>query len=321
MSKRLIAVALTVAVGALIPPAGIRAQQAPAAQPDVYLAPLLQPNRGPLTIGPLVNISNGPDYDNQPSFLPDSSAVLFSSKRDGKQNDIYRYDIATKALTQLTHTPESEFSPLVTPDGKTFSVVRVEADGTQRLWRFDLDGTNPKLVIANTKQVAYYVWIDPTHVAVYVLVASDAPSTLQVVDTTTGASKVIDSDIGHTLLIDPKSHLLTYVKKKSNGNWAVEQSDPSSADTYLVNWNIGAPETEDFAFVSDEMAFISHESRIWLSGLGVTKNPPPGPSFEFINFTATIAADFTGGPVKNITRLAVSPDGKWIAIVAEPVAK
>ena len=34
--------------------------------------------------------------------------MLFSSNRDGKQNDIYRYDIATKTVTQLTHTPENE---------------------------------------------------------------------------------------------------------------------------------------------------------------------------------------------------------------------
>ena len=46
--------------------------------------------------GPWINISNSPGYDNQPSFLPDSSAVLFSSNRDGKQTDIYRYDIAVE---------------------------------------------------------------------------------------------------------------------------------------------------------------------------------------------------------------------------------
>ena len=41
---------------------------------------------------------------------------------------------------RVTNTPESEYSPTVTPDGAHISVIRVEADGTQRLWRFTLDG-------------------------------------------------------------------------------------------------------------------------------------------------------------------------------------
>ena len=82
-------------------------QQPPAT--EVYL-------RAMQGTSPWLNISNSPGYDNQPSFLPDSSAVLFSSNRDGKQTDIYRFDIASrtdgpKALTQLTKTTEAEYSP------------------------------------------------------------------------------------------------------------------------------------------------------------------------------------------------------------------
>jgi len=58
----------------LMPP-----QQAPPAT-EVYLA-TLDPSAG---VTSWMNISNSPGYDNQPSFLPDSSAILFSSNRDGK---------------------------------------------------------------------------------------------------------------------------------------------------------------------------------------------------------------------------------------------
>ena len=50
------------------------------------------------------------------AFLPDGSGLLFTSNRDGKQTDIYRYDIASARCHQVTRTPESEYSPLVTPD-------------------------------------------------------------------------------------------------------------------------------------------------------------------------------------------------------------
>src|SRR5678815_4403433 len=117
------AVGLVSVIGVACAAIALTAQQVPAT--EVYLAPV----RAGATpqIGAWVNISNDPEYDNQPSFLPDSS-VLFTSRRDGKQTDIYRFVPATKAITQLTHTAESEYSATPTPDGKTFSVIRVEAD-------------------------------------------------------------------------------------------------------------------------------------------------------------------------------------------------
>src|SRR5262247_3662499 len=88
------------ALSLLVNVSSLSGQQAPPAT-EVYLASLPVPADGVLQA---VNISNSPGYDNQPSFLPDSTAVLFSSNRDGKQMDIYRYDIATKAVKQLTNT-------------------------------------------------------------------------------------------------------------------------------------------------------------------------------------------------------------------------
>ena len=64
--------------------------------------------------------------------------MLFSSNRDGKQHDIYRYDIATKAVTRVTNTSEDEHWPIMTPDGRTFSAVR---GAQQQLWRLNLDGS------------------------------------------------------------------------------------------------------------------------------------------------------------------------------------
>jgi len=125
------------------------AAQAPPAT-EIYLTDL-QVDRFPLVgaTDTFINASGNPGYDNQPSFTADSASMLFTSNRDGKQTDIFRYDVAAKATVQLTDTPESEYSPLVTPDGRTFSAVRVEADGMQRLWRFDADGSNPRLVLEN----------------------------------------------------------------------------------------------------------------------------------------------------------------------------
>ena len=185
-------------------------QQPPAT--EIYLV-AWSFDKAKTVVGAVVNISNSPGYDNQPSFLPDGSGILFTSNRDGKQTDIYRYDFAAKSVTQLTHTSEGEYSPLVTPDGKSFSVIRTEADGTQRLWRFDLDGTNPRLVLENVKPVGYHVWIDATHLALFVLGGQGQPSTLQLADTTTGKAEVIDSRIGRSLHRRPGTGTISYVSQ------------------------------------------------------------------------------------------------------------
>jgi hypothetical protein len=55
----------------------------------------------------------------------------------------------------LYNAPESECSPAVTPDGGPIFRVRVEVEGTQRLWRLN-DGKQPELVLADVKAVGYY---------------------------------------------------------------------------------------------------------------------------------------------------------------------
>ena len=140
---------------ALLVAAALTGQAAPS-PPDteVFLASL-SVRDGKIEIGKPINISNSPGYDNQPAFTPDGQSVLFTSVRGGRKpdpansaatgSDIYRYEIATERLSQVTNTPEAEYSPTVTPDGSHISVIRVEADGTQRLVaicsRWDAAGT------------------------------------------------------------------------------------------------------------------------------------------------------------------------------------
>src|SRR5262249_19832508 len=139
--------------------------------------------RGQPAVARAVNITHTPGYDNQPSFTPDGAGLLFTSNRGGTQTDIYRYDIAAATTARLTDTPESEYSPTVTPDGKHLSVIRVEGDGTQRLWRFTLEGTEPELVLERVKPVGYHAWADDHTVALFVL---GQPTTLQLADTRSG---------------------------------------------------------------------------------------------------------------------------------------
>ena len=293
------------------------APQQPPPATEVYLADLGAP-ADPKFDGALLNISNNPYYDNQPSFTPDGRAILFTSVRGGAaaKSDIYRYDIASKALTQLTHTEEAEYSPLVTPDGKTFSVIRVEADNTQRLWRFDLDGTNPRLVLENIKPVGYQAWIDATHLGLFVLGAQREPSTLQLADVTTGKAEIIDSNIGRGLAIRPNTATLTYVSKATTP-WTLQGVGADRKPQIIgpLTAGPGGPNVEDYSWdpsFARGRIFLGAGAKLW------AYNPflRDAEQWEMI-------ADFSSSSVGKISRLAASLSGGHlrIAFVAEPVAK
>ena len=166
----------------------------PAATPppsDIFIIDVASHN-GKMKLGPPVKITTWVGYNNQPSFLPDGQSVLYTSIRD-KQADIYRYDIRRSATTQITKTPESEYSPTLMPDGRSISVVRVEADGTQRLWKFPLDGGTPSLILEKIKPVGYHLWIDDHTLALFIL---GKPNTLQIVDTRTEETETIAENPG-----------------------------------------------------------------------------------------------------------------------------
>jgi hypothetical protein len=277
-------------------------QQAAVPATEVFLAPLTGGADG---IGPAINVSNNPGYDNQPSFLPDSRAILFSSNRDGKQMDIYRYDLAAKKVSQLTNTPEGEYSPTVTPDKKTFSVIRTEADGTQRLWRFNLDGSKPRLVLENVKPVGYHAWIDATHLALFILGAGGgAPATLQLADTKTGLATVAATGIGRSVLIRPKKGTVSYLATGETPRVLKELVPKTGASTKLIAPVEGS---QDCAWLPDGRLLMARGTTISVWAPGST--------------TWSKFADVGTPSVTSITRMAVSPNGKWLAFVAEPVAK
>ena len=282
----------------------IAGQQAPPAT-EVYVASLAM-GATPAASAPVVNISNSPGYDNQPSFLPDGSGVLFASGRNDQPTDIYRYVFATQQLTQLTTTPEAEYSPLVAPDRTSFTVIRVEADKTQRLWRFDLDGTNPRLVLEHVKPVGYHLWIDETRLALFVLGGAGQPNTLQLADTKTGKAEVIDSGIGRSIQLRPGTRTVSYIVKPAGGQWVVKSFDPDTrAITTLVE-TADKNTSEDTAWLGNWLLMSSGTSVLGWNGSG----------------SWITVGDFASAGIARISRLAVAPAGAGItprlALVAEP---
>jgi dipeptidyl aminopeptidase/acylaminoacyl peptidase len=251
-------------------------------------------------VGAPTNASNNRDYDNQPFFTPDGRTILFTSKRDGRQTDIYQYDLATKSLMQLTSTPESEYSPTITPAGNAFSVIRVEVDGTQRLWQFPLaKGGTPTLLRPDLKPVGYHAWIDASRLAVFVL---GTPATLRFVDLESGSAGVVADTIGRCLQHVPGRGSMSFVQKgKEKEPWTISEIDPETRKITAITETL--PGREDYAWTPDGALLMADGSRLFMW----TRESPKWRQI----------ADLAPAGLKSITRLAVSPDGHQLALVAE----
>ncbi len=268
---------------------------------DVFLAPLAR--RGDsLIVGAAENVTHRPGYDNQPSFLPDASAFLYTVIGADAQADTWRYDIRAGRSSRVTATPESEYSPTVIPGAPRFSVVRVERDSSQRLWSFALNGTDPQLVLADLLPVGYHAWLGPNRLLAYVL---GSPSTLHVIDRSGANDEVRARDIGRALQRIPGQGWYSFTRRDGERvMWIVSQPFEGGPVAPLVR----APADNEYHVWTPEGALLSASE-----GAIVRWNARTGDDGEWLPI-ATIPG------VKNISRLAVSPDGRWLAFVAEPVA-
>ncbi len=261
---------------------------------DIFIIDLK--GEGKLKLGQPVKITNWVGYNNQPSFLPDGQSILYTSIRD-KQADIYRYEIHGGATTQITNTPESEFSPTVMPDGKSISVVRVEADGTQRLWKFPLTGGAPSLILENIKPVGYHLWVDDHTLALFIL---GKPNTLQLADLRSGKAEVIADNPGRILRRVPHEDKFSFVHKASDQEWLIKTFDLKIRNiaTFIKTF----PSVEDYAWTPAGVLLMANGSKLFAR--------------KKSDWAWVEIADFSNAGLKNMTRIAVSPKGDRIAVVA-----
>ena len=260
-------------------------------------------NKGKLEFGQPANITNRAGYDNQPSFLPDGQSLLYTSMREGEQTDIYRYDFKTRQTTRLTSTPEGEYSPTVMPGGKFFSVIRVERDKTQRLWKFPLAGGEPGLVLPAIKPVGYHLWLDERTLALFILGAEGKPNTLQLVPTDMTFLDVIHVNIGRALHTIPRRAAFSFVHKISPDEWFVKAFDlKTKRSTILIKT---LPGSEDLVWTPDGTLLMAQDSKLFQWN-------PAAPAADWQQI-----ADFSAAGLKKITRLALSPKANRLALVSQ----
>jgi hypothetical protein len=322
-TMRAAAVVLALAV------AGVHPVAAQVPDTDIWIADIALRQDG-LHIENPVNATHRPGYDNQPAFTwyyrlinsapPSVDGFLFTSADSLGATDIFRCDLRKRAIVRVTHTPESEYSPTpflsesysMTPDG--FYCVRVEADSTQRLWRFDIDGSNPRLVMADVDSVGYFAWIDDGHLAAFVLgnEKKKEPHTLRVIDVATQRETIVARGIGRSITRIAGSYDIAFTMQDNEDSFRFMRLRYGS--------RVGEPLINAIG-TGQDAAWIGH-TEVWLSdtmlmsaGSAIYASDPAAGRSDVREAWRQVA-DFARQGISGITRMVVSPDQRHIAFVA-----
>jgi hypothetical protein len=272
-------------------------------QPDIYLAELSVFD-GLHYLGPLQNVTNRAySYDNQPTFTPDSRSLLYTTEYgygDRVQTEIHRYYLSSRREARITRTDEGEYSPAPVPGDRAFSVIRVEADSAQRIWRFTMQGMDGEVLFRNLDAIGYYAWGNETTVLLYVF---GDPPTARIADLTTGESEVVAGGVGRSLNKIPNRNAWSFVETVSASEAWINEVD---IGTHEVRRLIPAVEGGEFhAWTPEGVLLMALGSRIYQWDPEADRDWRRIADLEDMEIT--------------VNRIAVSPDGSMIAIVGDPI--
>ncbi len=258
---------------------------------EVYLFDLNLLKTGAITVGNGINVSKHAGYDNQPFFHPDKPLLYYTSGRSGGQTDILAFDYKTGQTTEVTRTPESEYSPTITPD-KNFLSCIIMRDKVQDLGKYPVGGGKPEILV-NNLTVGYHAWLDNDDLILFVL---GDPLTLHRFNTGTKKDAVIASGIGRSIQRIPGETAVSFIDRSSGTHGMIKKLSADGTITEITKTILGQ---DDIAWLADGRILSSDGTSLLVYDTKKKLNWQP----------------VRGPRLNGITRLAVSSDGKKIAVV------
>lgn len=269
---------------------------------DIYLIQVKMDN-GKYFFCNALKLNKSPGYNNQPAFQPDGNAVFYASGA-GTNTDIFCYDITTEKTRRLTDTPDSEYSPTITPNGDKFSVIQLVTTegprkGAQPLLAFPLEGGEPELIYEDGKKVGYHAWITSKKVALFIL---GSPNYLQIFDLKNQLSIHVADNIGRSIYKIPGQNAISFSQSQEGKSELIMRYDLRAETIKPL-----APMLEGngfYAWKSSDVLIMGVGAELYQFKLGQTKE------WQLIGELSSFG-------IKKISRLAVGPKEKWIAVVTQ----
>jgi len=265
---------------------------------EVYLLDL-DTSGGQFSISNFRNISNDPGYDNQPSFQSDN-LVLFAANNGG-QTDIAQYNIRfNKRFWYHEGSAASQYSPQRIPNSQHILSVHLDTTGRQRLFHHHLTSFEYKEAHPDIR-VAYFTMYNENTLVGTVL--GDEGLDMVVANLKTRAVDTMFYGAGRSFHRVPNDKAVSYTLVNEEGNHEIFQLDMDTFESFFVaQLPIGV---QDHVWLDETTLLLGSSTKLFI--------------YDFFGSGEwQEAADLSEYNIKEITRLAVSPDGSKLALVALP---
>lgn len=208
-------------------------------------------------------------YLSQPEFSADGKFLLFTEQtgKEALATDIHYLDIASAQQTAkpLRVTPFGEFSATAYGDG--YSVIRVEADGTQRLW--EISQTKEKLLLPEVLGVGYHAWGSANDLMLFLLENGSQPNRAVYRDNSGKITELLPNP-GRSFVYDKAENLFYFT--------APAKGADAEAPQHLWRYRAGQAQADmlallpengkDLAFTPQGQLIVSSKQQllVWQSG-------------------------------------------------------
>ena len=253
------------------------------------------------------NITARPGYENQPAFTPDNESFLFSQS-DDDQTDIYEYFLASGETKRLTETENMEFSPIPSPDNQTISFVVDGEKANQSIWHITRENKVPVWTLKQLTErepVGYYGWNHKTGDLIY---WSRYGYNIKLAHQSKKRVHYVSGDaVPTTPQIIPGTENFSFVHRQGNGEVWIKELNPETLAIRPIATVVGN---------NTHYGWAPDGSILMMEGSTLNRWQNSDNGWQQV-------ADLKTQSVASATRLAVSFDGKKLAVVGvstkEPV--
>ena len=250
-----------------------------------------------------LTVFNPRGYNNQPQWVNNNELYLsVQTPFDTNQTDILSLSLLNNTVTRVTATAESEYSPTVTPDPRSFSCVRADVPsrgGAQRLWSYPYDRSDGGRDLLSLHQgVGYHCWLTNEKVALFIVNGQE--NYLKIANVKDQSSIQLSGGIGRCLMrmSDGK---LAYIQKATAQTWYIKSLDPITYNSNIIIETL--PGSEDFDLMPDGTFIMGYGAKLY----GYNLSDPEKRWKEMV--------DLSQYGLTNIKRIAISRELDKIAIV------
>jgi len=149
--------------------------------------------------------------------------------------------------------------------------------------------------------VGYHVWAANSHMALFILGKENKPSTLHYLRLPTKTDTIIAENIGRSLHKVPNENAFSFVHKITESKWFIKKYDPRKSVISVITATPSGE--EDMCWSPDGKIFFSDGNKlVWMD---------PKKNRTWKDVQVTEGAEI----LKDITRVAISTDGKKLAVV------